>query len=372
MNIHFREILPEEVFRIFRAEAAEAEKKGALADAQLQCIYAQRYLRMWIPAALGGDEMPLPDAVALLEALCWADGSVGWVVNLGAGANLFAGYMQPEAARYFFADEKAWAAGSGAVSGKAICRRDGFEVQGLWKYASGSAHATLFTFNAWLYDETGQPLKNDAGEPVYSSYAVPAEQVKIISNWQVMGLKATSSNDFAVDGVMAPASHRFDLLHPSPFHQGPLYSFPFLTFAEITTSVMLSGMALHFLDEFVALSRQKKPTGFGQLLGNIPVVERTWHDVQTRFQYARTHFYQTLENIWYAHVETRNLRADQLKAMKQAAGELAEASLQGVEKLYRFCGMTAIYVQHPLNRIWRDIHVASQHQLVSPLHHAET
>lgn len=368
--VHPREILPEAVQQILRSASPEAENKGALTAAQLECIYVQRYLRIWIPQDLGGAEMPLPDAVALLEALCWADGSVGWVVNLGAGANLFAGYMQPDAARKFFTDEKAWAAGSGAITGKAVHRRDGYVLTGSWKYASGSAHATLFTFNAWHTDENGQQLRNAAGEPIFSSFAVSAQQVKIVPDWQVMGLRATSSYDFAVDQVWIPEAHRFDLQHPSPFHEGPLYRFPFLTFAEITTSIMLSGMAYHFLDEFEWLLQHKKPSGFDRLLGNIPIVAHTWHEIQSLFQQTRNRYYQTLKQVWHDHVSTGALTPDQLLAMKKAAGELAMVSLQAVEKLYPFCGMTAIYLQHPLNRIWRDIHVASQHQLVSPLYHA--
>lgn len=369
MIAHPREILSEQVVQLFRSEAADAEKGGKLTEAQLQCIYTQHYLRIWIPQSLGGAEMPLPDAVALLEALCWADGSVGWVVNLSAGANLFAGYMQPDAAQYFFASEKAWAAGSGAITGKAMRRQHGYEVNGFWKYASGSAHATLFTFNAWLHDENDQPLKDEAGNPIYSAFAVPAAQVNIVPNWQVMGLKATSSDDFELHHVLVPPAHGFDLLHPSPFQDGPLYRFPFLTFAEITTSVMLLGMAYHFLDAFETLAKQKKPTGFDCVLGNIPLVERTWQETIAEFQRVRNQYYQTLQKIWQAHVDQQTLSAAQLSNMKHAAGELAITSLQAVEKLYPFCGMTAIYLDHPLNRIWRDIHVASQHQLVSPLYH---
>jgi alkylation response protein AidB-like acyl-CoA dehydrogenase len=369
MMAHPRELLPEAVQQILHSGAAEAENKGRLTEAQLQCIYTQQYLRIWIPQYLGGAEMPLPDAVALLEALCWVDGSVGWVVNLGAGANLFAGYMSPDVARKYFADEMAWAAGSGAISGKAFRHKDGYILTGSWKYASGSAHATLFTFNAWLIDETGQQLKNTAGEPIFSSFAVPTQLVKIVPDWQVMGLRATSSHDFAVHQVWIPEAHRFNLQHPSPFHEGPLYRFPFLTFAEITTSIMLSGMAYHFLDEFEILSQHKKPTGFEQLLGSIPLVVRTWHEVQSQYHQTRNRYYQTLNQVWNSHVVTGALAPDQLQTMKQAAGELAKVSLRSVEKLYPFCGMTSIYLQHPLNRIWRDIHVASQHQLVSPLYH---
>lgn len=366
--MHPKEILPEHIVQLFRAEAREAELQGALTHKQLSIIYQQGYLRIWIPRDMGGAEMPLPDSIRLLEALAWAEGSVGWVINLGAGANMFAGYMHPEAAYYFFNDEKAWAAGSGAISGTAMQQRGKYRLNGHWKYASGSVHATVFTLNAYLLDEEQEPMYDIEGKELFSSFAVPADRVQLIPSWQVMGLQATSSHDFKLNDVEVPEIYRFDLLHPSPYASGSLYQFPFLRFAEITTSVMLLGMAQHFLDEFKHLLIHKKPAGFDSVLGKIPAVVDALDHAQERFQEVRNRYFGTIEATWHLFVQTHRLEESDVGKIKKITNEAARVALKLVEQLYPFCGMTAIYIDHPLNHIWRDIHVASQHQLVSPLH----
>src|SRR5690606_27735667 len=118
---------------------------------------------------------------------------------LGAGANMFAGFMDQGIASEIFKSEKTCIAGSGAVTGTAKIKDDGYIISGYWKYASGSAHANYFSLNALLEDyETGE----------YASFIVPSEEVKVLNTWNVFGMKATSSCDFSVSNVWVPKSYR--------------------------------------------------------------------------------------------------------------------------------------------------------------------
>src|SRR5690606_24882029 len=152
--------------------SAEAEEKRQLTATVLQLIYDCDWFRILIPKEYGGKEWPLPKAVALFEALAWADGNVGWCVNLGAGANMFAGYLDPETARGIFSHREVCCAGSGAVSGVATRVTGGYQVSGYWKYASGTAHATHFTANCYLYDAQRKPVE-EAGSPEFRSFLFP-------------------------------------------------------------------------------------------------------------------------------------------------------------------------------------------------------
>src|SRR5690606_22361265 len=169
--LHAIEIPGEE---LIRSESRTAEINGALTALQLDLIYANRWFYLLVPESLGGREMPLPGFARLMERLAYVDGSFAWNVNLGAGANMFAGFMDQEEAARIFKDPKACVAGSGARTGTARAVDQGFVIDGSWKYASGSAHATYFSLNAVL---------DGAGGEAFRSFLVPASGVKICDSW---------------------------------------------------------------------------------------------------------------------------------------------------------------------------------------------
>src|SRR5690606_34765776 len=114
--------LSSQLIKKIRGEAIRAEKQGKLTSSQLDTIYQERWFHLLIPQTLAGKEMDLPSFARLMETLAWVDGSFAWAVNLGAGANMFAGFMEENIAKDVFESEKTCIAGSGAVSGTAIRR----------------------------------------------------------------------------------------------------------------------------------------------------------------------------------------------------------------------------------------------------------
>src|SRR5690606_38189106 len=111
---------------IISQEAPSAEKLGKLTNAQLDVIYRNRWFHLLVPKSLGGDEMALPQFARFMETLAIIDGSFAWNVNLGAGANMFAGFMDQPIAAEIFSSERACVAGSGAVGGTAKRQNGGY------------------------------------------------------------------------------------------------------------------------------------------------------------------------------------------------------------------------------------------------------
>lgn len=116
---HPSQILFEEDTHLIRSYSLIAEGQGALTPAQLQLIYDRKWFKVMVPEYAGGLELSLPEVMRLLEAAAWADGSFGWVLNLGAGANMFAAFLPVEIAKKLFIHPEFCIAGSGTLSGKA-------------------------------------------------------------------------------------------------------------------------------------------------------------------------------------------------------------------------------------------------------------
>lgn len=344
---------------LIRNEASLAEKTGKLTNAQLSVIYKNNWFHLLVPKSLGGEEMPLPEFAKFMEHLAAIDGSFAWNVNLGAGANMFAGFMEQTAASKIFANKKTCVAGSGSVGGSAEAKNDGFIINGHWKYASGSAHATYFSLNALLVNG-----KNNE----YASFLVPAAEVELLNTWNVFGMKATSSCEFKVNNIWVPKSYIFDLQKPSPAINSALYRFPFMQLAEINMLVMITGLAIHFYEQIVELAKEKVLTNRDQnkglLLFDLPIFKEA-SNISSFLEKRDTTFF-LLEQLWQEVINERKIPNELSSSFSKSVSDTATAARQLVDILYPFAGMKVVFQDTEISRIYRDFKVASQHALLSP------
>jgi len=52
--------------------------------------------------------------------------------------------------------------------------------------------------------------------------------------------------------------------------------------------------------------------------------------------------------------------------MRLSATHAARSAVRAVDLMYNLGGGTSVYKSSPLQRVFRDIHVASQHMMVAP------
>lgn len=351
---------------IIATHAALSDQAGMLEPALLALLHARGWLAMLAPAACGGAEMALPDVVRLEESIAGADGSMGWIVTLCAGAGWFAGFLAPDFAREVISTPRLCLGGSGAPTGVAEREGDGYRLTGRWDIATGAPLATHFTLNAMLRDH-GHPLLDAHGMPRMRSFIVPAASVQVHPSWHSMGLRATASHSFGMDGVWVDARHAFDITPEQATAPGPLYRFPFLTLAFVTLAANIAGMSLHFLRLAAPLIARRRHPLSGCVLGELPavveVVRRAEHEVAT----ARAHFYRLLDAMWIAVCSSDALEAGQAHALNAAALALVNAGRNAVDTLYPYCGLHTADARSDINRVWRDLHTATQHAMLVPL-----
>lgn len=359
MKIHHpSSILPQEITDQIRGAAAAAEVLQDLHPDQLQSIYQQRWFAMFVPKVYGGLGWSLPRVLQVEEALSWADASTAWVVTLCAGAGWFTAFLSPSLAAQITRDEKMCFAGSGAASGSANLTEKGYEINGHWKYASGSLHATVFTANCLLY-EKGVPQCNDDGTPKVSAFLFFPEEVTLERHWNSMGMIATGSHSFEVKNLRVSPDRRFVPVAADAVVKEPVFTYPFLQLAETTLSVNLSGMAVRFFDlcEILFANKVKRNNFEG------PDVFRHLTSARDEMEEHRSAFYAVVQRSWVRCENGKLIPPDMLREISDASYQLAHKSRQIVDALYPYCGLTAANTQHELNRVWRNLHTASQHTL---------
>lgn len=351
---HPSQIIAAEQTEIIRESAPLAETAARLTPEQLRIVYDNNWFNLFVPARFGGLGLSLPDALRLEEAIAWADGSLGWTVTLCGGANWFIGFLPDETRDQFFSAKQVCLAGSGKATGVATSIQGGFEVTGNWKFATGSPHATAFTANCYI-ERDGLGEMDENGHPVIRSFIFLPEEVQVLKSWNTIGMVATASQGFMVNALKVPANRSFCISSAAAVLKDSIFQYPFLQLAETTLSVNLSGMALRFL-ELGAAMLEPSSKAFEQ--NALQLAE---------FQQKRETFFLAVEESWIRSQDGLNEMLlspqEHLITVSSAARMLFDKAMEAVDSCYLLYGLGAADPGTEINRVWRNIHTASQHQL---------
>ncbi len=354
--------IDEHITNTIRKYTGEAEHSGSLTPQQLSVIYKEHWFNLFVPKEYGGLALSLPEALSIEEAVAWIDGSTGWTVTLCSGANWFIGFLDREIAETIFDSKKVCLAGSGRATGIAKIINDEYEITGKWPYATGSAHATAFTANC-LIEKDGEILKNNDGSNLTSSFIFLKNEVTLLEDWKEMGMIATSSNSFEVKKLKVNKNRRFDIDEKQTVLSDKVFQYPFLQFAEATLSVNISGMAIHYLDLFEGIIKERNADSHYTNEQLLSLSLR--HDTaKTHLNEARQLFYKTIQRSWNEGKGSNGFSDETMKEVSFVSREMASISRKMVDEMFPYCGLIAAKPGTEMNRVWRNLHTASLHPLL--------
>lgn len=336
-----------------RARALPARLHRDLADAG---VY-----RMLVPRAAGGEGVPLPVALRVLETLSAADGSVGWCAAVGSGTQRFGAFLEPDvAAATVWADPAGVAAGVFAPSGRARVTEDGFRVSGRWTFASGCRHASWFFGNCVLYDDDG-PVSGSGGERRVRMVAVPIEQVRIHDTWHVAGLRGTGSHDVAIDGAHVPAERAFRLGADPSRVSDTLAAFPFLALLDAYLAVVITGIARGALDA-VTDGMAARAAGPGGDVASLPgTIAYEVGRLEGSLGAARAALFGSVDAVWARVASDGEAAPGDELAVVSACQHAVRAGRDVVSRAFMLGGVRGLFDDHPLQRALRDVHAAGLH-----------
>ncbi len=337
-----------------RKRAFEAENLKQLHSDQLNLIHQQKWLKIFVPKEFGGLELSLPEVLKMEEALAWTDGSTAWVVTLCAGAAWFVGFLDSNLAKEIFTNENALLAGSGAPTGTAEIISDGYLLNGNWNYASGSVHATVFTANC-VIQKNGEPII-ERGSPMIRAFVMKQNEITLHKTWNSMGMIATGSHSFEAKNLKVPANRCFQIEPSKAIISKPVFRYPFLQLAETTLAVNLSGLALRFIEQSEELISKK--TNGNQMTSMKKVTQ-----AKTKLNQCRKEFYKAADTSWKSCAKKKAIPTSELRLVSRSSQYLVKLSLKLVDQLYPLCGLSAADSSLEVNRVWRNLHTASQHSL---------
>jgi alkylation response protein AidB-like acyl-CoA dehydrogenase len=336
------------------AEASEAQ--GALAQEIVDAFHDSGLWAMWVPEVLGGAELePLP-SLEVFEHISYGDASSGWVLMAAALATgCDAAYLGEEAVAELYpgTGRVLVHSGQGTRPGRAVTTDGGYLLSGEWAFASGIKHSEIV--------HTGSQVQ-ETGE--IRLCILPKEQVPLIDNWDVMGLRATGSIDYTIDSAFVAEPYTYNATTDVPLRGGNLYSLGIVNFAMNCHAAWALGVGRRMLDELRKLVVEKagRPGSMGEnaaFLSDYAMTEAKWRGAHAFVHETWADVQETIRRGDPMTVEQNNLT--------RLALQHATWTVEEVSTFVYTAAATAALRAGTLQRFFRDMHAGTQHFTSGPL-----
>ena len=347
------------------ARSSKIEAARTLPADVVHDLRAAGLFRLCVPSVLGGPELAPSDVVDVIEEVSYHDGSAGWCVMIAATTSLLGAFLSPAHANEIYGDPETISGGWAAPVGRATAVDGGLEVTGRWQWGSGTQHCTWIGGGCLVVDADGKPAARADG--LLAPFVLfEASQVELLDTWHVSGLKGTGSTDYEVARAFVPEGRWVEIGASEPLRGRALYRFSFYGMLALGISAVALGLARRAIDELVDLAGSKRPQGSSRSLAERTPTQAEVGAAEAELRAARALVDQTIEGAWTVVSNDEPLTDEHKRTLRLAATHATLASARAVDLMYTAGGGASIAESSPLQRAFRDVHVATQHAMVAP------
>jgi 3-hydroxy-9,10-secoandrosta-1,3,5(10)-triene-9,17-dione monooxygenase len=349
---------------LLERNADETDRLRRLPDAIVQSLKETGLCRLMVPKRFGGYETDIRTYIAVMAELGRGCGSTAWVASL-INVCAWLAALFPERAQQdvWGGGPESWASGSLAPHGEAKAVEGGWRINGKWPWASGCLHAQ------WA--ACGIHMNNDQGEMANLGLSLmPTSDLTIDDTWFMAGMKGTGSNTIIAKDVFVP-EHRF-LSYPPAFagHYRTEHTDELVyrsAFVPVTVLILIGsqlGIARAALDLVTAKAstrgvthtdyrKQTDSIGFQiQLAEAAMKIETGW-----------LHAFRAADDIDAAARGGTYPDVSARARMRTDTAMTAKCCREAVDQLVSAHGTTSLADWNQMQRLWRDVHVASHHAI---------
>lgn len=325
---------------------AEGDYSDLITDKEIELLFQNKLFKCFLPESLGGLALDLPSTLQLIETAASINGSLGWLVQIGNGGMYFATNFDEQLAEKFLQPYDAVIAGSGTATSTAIAFTGGYRLSGKWKYCSGSAYATLFTVTF---------TTNDTNEVL--SAVVPRKDVKIINDWDTIGMRGTSTNTIELKDVFLSNEQLFSVSERKAFLQEPALSLPFILYAQAFFIHVIFGISDRLLIEAEKMLTKKENS-------NEKTKKSAFLIENGRFilENAKKSVDSMVREMLHP---SSSFTEEQEAVYQQNFVELAMELKKSAFELHSALGIEVVYRSHPFAIFFADLLTVSQHKLLN-------
>jgi alkylation response protein AidB-like acyl-CoA dehydrogenase len=317
------------------------------------------FFRLLVPRSLGGAELDFLDFLRIVRIFGEVDGSVAWCINQN---NIFATNsvrISERAAEEIWGDRRTVVTNGPPISSaRAVPVDGGYRLTGRWNFSSGVRHATWV---AALTPISGADNDgNSATDPdSVRTLVIPKEDVTLVDNWQVGGLRGTGSLSFEVDDLFVPG-YRSYAPSDAPREDGALYVIPTGLMFPAGFATVALGIARASLDAAIDLSGRKTPAWGRVTQREESTTQRQIGQAEAIFRSSRAFLRESTSSAWEGALKNHSLTVEERIGIRLAGTHAIRMAAEVVDIAYEVCGSNSIFASNPVQRRFQDIHVITQ------------
>lgn len=357
---------------VLRERVAKTEELRRVPDETIRDFRDAGLFRVLQPRRVNGAELEFGALVEIAAELARGCASSAWVLANLASHSWMLGMWSPAAQDEIWVRNSVDTLISASLvfpAGHAVAVEGGYRLHGRWGFASGIDACDWVMLGA-IVEGDEDAFADGHGE--YRMFLLPRSDYAVDDTWFVAGLAGTGSKEVRVDDVIVP-EHRTLSLHAaqggdtpgSRVNPGPLYRIPLLaTFGYVVAGVPL-GIAESAVDQFTGENRHRLASYSGRALVDFSSVQVKIAEASADVDAARRTLLANCEQIMRLAAVPGAPTLEEKARLRRDSAFATRLATRAVDLLFEASGGAALYLAHPVQRAFRDMHAAASHIAVN-------
>ncbi len=289
--------------------------------------------------------------------------SSAWTLGFYALHNWMLALFDERAQEEAFAARPFLAPAPLAPTGRGSGCDGGIRLSGRWSWATGVMDGN------WIM--VGALCERTAGDPstMYPVLALlPIDGVRIEDVWHTDGMRATGSNDVVIDDVFVP-SHRVVAVSDiyigtapgAALHDADTYRWPMVPALALLAAMPALGSAERAADIYAERLAQRFLAYEGVMQKDKPMASAHLGEALVRLRALRGLLADTVGEIERFVAAGDSVPRPVRGQARMAAAHIVHESRAVINELLGASGASAHFLNHPLQRIKRDVDVIAGH-----------
>ena len=349
---------------IARERALETETARRVSDDMIARIRQAGLFKIMQPQAYGGFEYGFDVMVQVQATIASGCGSTGWVFGLLASQQWLIACFSKAAQDEIWSDRAALSTGTYAPVARAEAVDGGYRVSGSGSFCSGCDNVQ------WQF--LGGMIPQADGPPKPGFFVLRTADITIDDNWRTMGLAGSGSKTVVADNAFVPA-HRAvtfaELLNATApgmrASANPLYKQSFLAVLPIAIVTPVVGMAegaiAAFLDMAKVRTTRGAVAGGNRKMAELTTIQLRAAEAAACIDAAKLLLFRDLAEAYDMAARGEAVSVDVRLRNRRDQAFSVRLSLQAIDALFLAAGGQGLFLDHPLQRFWRDAHAAGAH-----------
>jgi len=353
-----------EIAVLARERALDTEAARRVGEDMVARMRAADLFRVLLPRAYGGFEYGFEVFGQIEAAIASGCGSTGWVYGLLASHQWLITCFSEQAQAEVWRDRNALAAGSYAPVARAVPADGGYLVSGAGSFCSGCDNAQ------WQF--LGGMIPRSDGPPRPGFFLLRSADIVIDDNWRTMGLAGTGSKIIVAKDVFVPLHRAVSFAELTSAtapgmlaHANPLYKQSFLAILPATIVAPVIGMAegalAVFLDMAMGRTTRGAVSGGNRRMTGLATVQMRAAEAAACIDSAKLLMFRDLAEAFDAAARGDAAGLDVRLRNRRDQAFCVRLAIQAIDALFLAAGGQGLFLDHPLQRFWRDAHAAASH-----------